>query len=225
MAGTFTFKIDDKWFNDSVRKAPKLFFKHLRRGYRNVYGSSRKHHTFPGELTRKLEKKYRFVPRAMRKSVVGNSIESLNGRMEPRRTDKAVNALQFGGTWRPKRGRYLAIPIHKSLTRAGRTKKFALNRRFRNRAALETGANGKMVVIRSRSGKLILGRRNPARTKSVRKSRKRSFEGLYVLERSVKTKPVLKLDQHWRKYGNRTLPLIMNQHMSDAMEEFAKRGK
>lgn len=106
---------------------------------------------------------------------------------------------EFGGTIRPKRSKYLAIPIGKALTSAGVA-------RFRPRE-IERNGYDRSACFRSKAGNLILWGMKDLKTKT-------KVVPLFVLKKSV----TIKASRWMRNTIEEASPLVLNK-----MEEWMKK--
>lgn len=193
-----------------VRSEPTLA-RGMRRGMLDAVSSSHRKEGFRHHLRTTLPKQYRWVSRRLRTKVSPRSsrIDNLELALTPRA--RAISGLEFGGVQRPKRARFLAIPIQQGLTPGGRRKKALQVARGQSLRSL-----GKdFIVIRGADGDLLLYGKTP----KGRRQRRPSF----VLKRQVRQKPVLGLIKRWESFADNA-GRIVNGAIRKALEGIT-RGK
>ena len=126
---------------------------------------------------------------------------------------------EFGGTVRPKRAKYLTVPLPAALTKAG-----VLSGRYKirpdGRGGFTTDA-GDTFLFKSRRGALLIGikDRKTGRASAQGRGKKRELKPFYVLKKSVTLRPRLGFFGTWELLERRTLPALLQRSADRAIKD------
>lgn len=139
---------------------------------------------------------------------------------------------EFGGTVKPKKGKFLTVPLPAALTPSGVLKGRYRIRRSGGSASGYTTDAGDTFLFKSKRGALLIGikERRAAYSSGVAvgytereatsgRGKKRELKAFYVLKRSVTIKPRFGFFDSWDKLERSTLPVLVNRASSRILKE------
>ena len=189
-------KIPVKEYQDLFDQAPDVAFYHLRDTMGAVFGSFRRTHLSRTQVrnARRLTF-YRISPLGNqgKKRKPGQDLSAIVG--ESLTSSKAALGLEVGGTIRPKKGKFLAIPMDTVRTKSGRARKGSHSPKRYARGKKP----GSLVVLPENAGQFPPNPRADGLVLFHRRGsgKKRRLIPVFRLVREVRIKPRFKFMDTW----------------------------